>query len=430
MTYASAVEYLYGLQKHGIKLGLHNIRAILSRLGRPDLRYRAIHIAGTNGKGSTAAMTAAMLSAAGYRVGLYTSPHLVDFRERIRVNGAMITEAQVSELVTRIAMLAGDDVPLTFFEFTTAMAFHYFAEAQVDAAVLEVGMGGRFDATNVVEPIATAITTISLDHEEYLGPTIERIAYENAGIIKPGVPVVGGRLNEQAVRVIQETAVAQAAPFYRLGNAFDVHGNQTVFDYVGIRARHHGLSCPLPGRHQLDNAACAIALLDVAESSGLRTPPAAIKQGLAATRWEGRLEIVDRNPTVVLDGAHNPEAAGVLATYLADFRAAHPGVRIALVLGMMRDKAHRPFVQILRPHIDELIVTQADIARAAAAHELRNGLIDVMPSLHLVPSPGEALILARRLVTPADLICVTGSLMLVGDMKALLRGWTLSPVRG
>lgn len=430
MTYASAVEYLYGLQKHGIKLGLHNIRAILSRLGRPDRRYRAIHIAGTNGKGSTAAMTAAMLSAAGYRLGLYTSPHLVDFRERIRVNGAMIAESRVGELVTRIAMLAGDDVPLTFFEFTTALAFQYFAEAQVDAAVLEVGMGGRFDATNVVEPIATAITTISLDHEEYLGPTIERIAYEKAGIIKPGVPVIGGRLNEEAARVIQETAAARAAPFHRLGNAFDAHGNQAAFDYAGIRARYHGLSCPLEGRHQLDNAACALALLEAAESSGLRVPPAAIKQGLAATRWEGRLEIVDRNPTVVLDGAHNPAAAGVLATYLAAFRAAHPGVRIALVLGMMRDKAHRPFVHILRPHIDELVLTQADIARAATALELRNGLIDVMPSLHLAPSPGQALTLARRLVTAADLICVTGSLMLVGDMKALLRGWSLSPVRG
>jgi dihydrofolate synthase/folylpolyglutamate synthase len=430
MTYASAVEYLYGLQKHGIKLGLHNIRTILSRLEHPERRCRAIHIAGTNGKGSTAAMTASMLVAADYRVGLYTSPHLVDFRERIRVDGAVISERRVGELVTRIQMLAGADVPLTFFEFTTALAFQYFAETHVDVAVLEVGMGGRFDATNVVEPVATAITTISLDHEEYLGHTIEQIASEKAGIVKPGIPLVAGRLDERAARVIRKAAAEQAAPLHQLGSVFDVRGEPAAFDYAGIRASHCGLSCRLQGRHQADNAACAIALLEVAESSGVRVQPAAIKRGLASTQWEGRLETVDQHPTVVLDGAHNPEAAGVLAAFLVDFRASHPGSRVALILGMMRDKAHRPFVQILLPHIDELIVTQADIARAASAPELRDVLVDLMPSIRLAPSPGAALTLARRLMTPDDLICVAGSLMLVGDMKALLRGWTLSPVRG
>jgi dihydrofolate synthase/folylpolyglutamate synthase len=430
MTYASAVEYLYGLQKHGIKLGLHNTRTILARLGHPERRYRAIHIAGTNGKGSTAAMTASMLMAADYRVGLYTSPHLIDFRERIRVDGAVISEGRVGELVTRIQLLAGADVPLTFFEFTTALAFQYFAETHVDVAVLEVGMGGRFDATNVVEPMATAITTIALDHEEYLGHSIEQIASEKAGIIKPGIPLVAGRLDEWAARVIRKAAAERAAPLHQLGKSFDVRGKPAAFDYAGIRASHPGLSCGLDGRHQADNAACAIALLEVAESSGVRVQPAAIKRGLASTQWEGRLETVDRHPTVILDGAHNPEAAGVLAAFLADFRVSHPGSRVALILGMMRDKAHRPFVQILLPHIDELIVTQADIARAAPAPELLALLMDLMPSIRLAPSPGDALTLARRLMTPDDLICVAGSLMLVGDMKAWLRGWTLSPVRG
>ena len=234
MTYSSAVEYLYGLQKHGIKLGLHNIRAILSRLERPERRYRTIHIAGTNGKGSTAAMAASMLTAGGHRVGLYTSPHLVDFRERIRVDGAMISELRVSELVIRMKLLAGADLPLTFFELTTALALQYFAEESVDVAVLEVGMGGRFDATNVVEPVATAITTVSLDHEEYLGPTIERIAYEKAGIIKPGVPVIGGRLVGQAARLIRQIAAEQRAPFHQFGSGFDVRGDSAAFDYPGI----------------------------------------------------------------------------------------------------------------------------------------------------------------------------------------------------
>jgi dihydrofolate synthase/folylpolyglutamate synthase len=430
MIYSSAVEYLYGLQKHGIKLGLAGTRAILSRLHHPERRYRAIHIGGTNGKGSTAAMAASMLMASDYRVGLYTSPHLVEFRERIRVNGAMIPERRVGELVSRIKESAGPDSSLTFFEFTTALAFQYFAEAQVDVAVLEVGMGGRFDATNVVQPVATAITTISLDHEDYLGDTTERIAYEKAGIIKPGIPVILGRLDQQAERMIREVAEAQGAPLYQLGIDFDVRGDSSSFEYAGLGVTHGGLPCRLLGRHQLDNAACALALMKVAERSGLRVPHEAMKSGLAATQWEGRLDTVDRNPTVVLDGAHNPAAARVLAAFLADFRASHPGSRVALILGMMRDKAHRAFVQMLLSTIDELIVTQAAIPRAASCLELRESLADLMPLMHTAATPGEALSLARGLMTPADLICVAGSLMLVGDIKALLRGWTLSPVRG
>ncbi|MGD9730161.1 MAG: folylpolyglutamate synthase/dihydrofolate synthase family protein [Nitrospiraceae bacterium] len=430
MIYSSAVEYLYGLQKHGIKLGLAGTEAILSRLDHPERRYRAIHIGGTNGKGSTAAMVASVLMAADYRVGLYTSPHLVDFRERIRVNGALIPERRVGELVSHIRALVDPDSPLTFFEFTTALAFQYFAETQVDVAVLEVGMGGRFDATNVVQPVATAITTISLDHEDYLGHTTERIAYEKAGIIKPGIAVVLGRVDQQAGRMIRAVAEAQRAPVYQLGVDFDVRGDSTSFEYAGIGVTHGGLPCRLLGRHQLDNAACALALMEVAERAGLRVLPEARESGLAATQWEGRLETVDRNPAVVLDGAHNPAAAGVLSAFLAEFRASHPGSRVALILGMMRDKAHRAFVQSLLSTIDELIVTQAAISRAASPLELRESLADLMPSMHTAATPGEALSLARGLMKPADLICVAGSLMLVGDMKALLRGWTLSPVRG
>ncbi len=430
MIYSSAVEYLYGLQRHGIKLGLAGIRTILSRLDHPERRYRSIHIAGTNGKGSTAAMAASMLMAADYRVGLYTSPHLVNFRERMRVNGAMIPERLVVDLVARIKGVMGTDPPLTFFEFTTALAFQYFADAQVDVAVLEVGMGGRFDATNVVEPVATAVTTISMDHEDYLGHTIEQIAFEKAGIIKSGIPVIAGRLNAEAADIIEEAAKRQAAPFHRLGVEFDARGETAAFDYAGIGTGHHGLSCPLLGRHQLDNAACAIALVQVAERSGLQVPALAIRNGLISTQWEGRLEVVDRKPTVVLDGAHNPEAAAVLAAFLVDFHASHPGSRVTLILGMMRDKVHRAFLQALLPSIDELIVTQAAIPRAASVRELRETLVDLMPSMQMAANPGDALSLARRLVRPVDLICVAGSLMLVGDMKALLRGWTLSPVRG
>jgi len=431
MTYSSAVEYLYGLQKHGIKLGLHNIQALLARLDQPQRRYRAIHIAGTNGKGSTSAMTASILQAAHYRTGLYTSPHLIDFRERIRVDGQLIPEHCVTELVERIRLLAASDIPLTFFEFTSAMAFQYFADCHVDVAVLEVGMGGRFDATNVVDPVSTAITTISLDHEEYLGHTIKRIAFEKAGIVKPGIPVVLGRVAPAAIRLIDEIAGQQNAPTYRLGREFTVTKKSAmVFDYEGITTRYENVISPLQGTHQIDNAACALAVVEVAEAAKTPVAPEAVREGLASTRWEGRLEVVDRNPMIMVDGAHNPAAASVLAEFVAEYRTSHPASRVALILGMMRDKAHRPFFTILQPYIDELIVTQADIPRAVPASQLSAELSDLIPSIRPVSTPGDALLLARRLMTPADLICVTGSLMLVGDIKAFLRGCTPSPVRG
>ncbi|MFO0717429.1 MAG: Mur ligase family protein [Nitrospira sp.] len=216
MTYPATVQFLYGLQQHGIKLGLETIRALLARVGDPHRGYPVVHIGGTNGKGSTAAMTASMLQAAGHRVGLYTSPHLVDFRERIRVDGVMIPEARVSALVEVLREAAAPDLAPTFFEFTTALACRYFAECRVDVAVLEVGLGGRFDATNVVTPLASAITSIGLDHEAYLGSTIEAIAFEKAGIVKPGAPVVLGRMDAPARQVIEERASHEGAPLYSL----------------------------------------------------------------------------------------------------------------------------------------------------------------------------------------------------------------------
>ena len=202
MTYAAAVSYLYNLQKHGIKLGLETMTALVGRLGMPQARYRTLHIAGTNGKGSTAAIVAAILQKAGYRVGLYTSPHLIDFRERIRVNGEMISEMDVARLTALLKGLCDPDMSATFFECTTAMAFQHFADSQVDLAVLEVGLGGRFDATNVVTPLACAITTIALDHQAYLGSTLSSVAFEKAGIIKTHVPVIVGRVPDEASRVI------------------------------------------------------------------------------------------------------------------------------------------------------------------------------------------------------------------------------------
>lgn len=431
MTYSASVDFLYRLQRHGVKLGLDRMRAILAGLEEPQRRYRTIHVAGTNGKGSTAAMTAAILQAAGYRVGLYVSPHLVDFRERISVNGVLISEEAVVDLTERLRCLASTELAPTFFEFTTAMAFQHFADAGVDVAVLEVGMGGRFDATNVIEPVVSAITTIALDHQEYLGLTIAAIAGEKAGVIKSGVPVVTGLLDRTAEAVIASTASERHAPLFRLGHEYRVTGDITTdFAYEGPEWRFDRLSCPLRGAHQMDNAACAVAMLEAAGRSGLSVSGEAVQAGLRAVQWEGRLEVVDQEPTLLLDGAHNPAAATVLADYLTAYRRNHPGVRVVLVWGMMRDKDHRGFLTPLLPSIDELVLTQADIARAATVRELQASLEAIPVPIHVAPFPSDALARARRLASSTDLICVSGSLMLVGDVKAVLRGCGLSSLRG
>ncbi len=431
MTYAAAVAYLYHLQKHGIKLGLDTMTALVSRLERPDTRYRVLHIAGTNGKGSTAAITAAILQAAGYRVGLYTSPHLVEFRERIRVDGRMISETDIARLTALVKGVSEPDLAPTFFECTTAIGLQYFSEARIDVAVLEVGLGGRFDATNVVMPSACAVTTIALDHQEYLGTTVASVAYEKAGIIKPHVPVVVGRMPEEARQTIERVAAERAAPLSRLGVEFEVAGETPErFTFSRGTIRYDNLFCPLPGTHQLDNCASALSLIHAATDQGIHVGESAVREGLRKVQWEGRLEVVGREPLTVLDGAHNPAAAAAVAEYLRAFRRSHPGSRVILVLGMMRDKDHRGFVEPFKGLADDLVLTQADLPRSATVVQLQAAVSGWRSPVHTEALLSDALALAKRLARSEDLICVTGSLMLVGDVKALRRGCGLSPLRG
>jgi dihydrofolate synthase/folylpolyglutamate synthase len=430
MTYSAAVAYLYRLQKHGIKLGLETMAALLQRLGNPHRRFRSIHIAGTNGKGSTAAMTAAILQAAGYRTGLYTSPHLVEFRERIRVNDVMISEAETARLTERLKGLCEPDLAATFFECTTAMAFRHFADERVDIAVLEVGLGGRFDATNVVQPMACAITTIALDHQEYLGSTLGSIAFEKAGIIKANVPVVVGPIEGEALQTIERVARAKPAPVLRLNRDFKTRGTWDSFSFSGPTVAYRGLTCALPGAHQLANAACAIALIESVGPSGVVVEEEAVRSGLTEVRWEGRIEVVEDRPTLLLDGAHNPAGAAVLADYLRSVRETRPSGRVIAVLGMMRDKDHRGFLHALKDVVDHVVLTQADLPRSATGPELKRELEDLLPPSSIAAVPSDALAIAKGMANPEDVICVTGSLMLVGEVKALLRGCGLSPLRG
>lgn len=430
-SYTKALEFLYGLQRYGIKPGLETTRALLARLGSPERQFPSLHVGGTNGKGATAAMGASILQAAGYRVGLYTSPHLVDFRERLRVNGEAIPEDRIADLVGRVRAAQGHDLSPTFFEFTTVMAFQHFADSAVDLAVYEVGMGGRFDATNVLRPLVSVITNVSLDHEAFLGDTVGQIAFEKAGIVKPEVPLVVGRLSPDAADVIRTVASERGAPWYELNREFRCEGDHlTGIEYQGIERSYSGLTCPLPGVHQLENAGCALAMVELAAAQGFPVSERAVRSGLSGVSWEGRLERVEEQPLLLLDGAHNPAAAQALALYLTELRSERPGARLILLVGMMRDKDREGFFRILLPLVDEVILTQASLPRAATVHMLREAIGQRAEGVHEAPAPADALAQARRLAGPEDVILVTGSLLLVGEVKALLRGCGLSPLRG
>ena len=433
-----SVTYLYGLQSHGIKPGLTRTRALLGSLGDPHRSFRSIHVGGTNGKGSTAAMIASVLGSRGYRVGLYTSPHLIDFTERIQVNGRVIPSDRIRALTEKIRQASDACLsePPTFFEATTVMAFACFAEAGVDCAVIEVGLGGRFDATNVLTPLVSVITTIGMDHQEYLGTTPEAIAFEKAGILKQGVPVVVGRLAPGPLSVIRREAVEREVSCVALGEDFDARGEAPEqFSYGGMRWRYDSLSCPLPGRHQLDNAACALAALELAEARGLAVGEEAVREGLRVVRWPGRLELVSRRPDVWLDGAHNPQAADALAAHLTALSArrgsAVPGCLI-LVVGMMRDKDRKGVLSRLAfvPGVSHLVVTSAAHPRAADPQELAHDCEGLGVPVAVRPTVAEAFAHARSLAGPDDTICVTGSLLVVGEAKAVLEGATVSGLRG
>jgi dihydrofolate synthase/folylpolyglutamate synthase len=279
--------------------------------------------------------------------------------------------------------------------------------------------------------MACAVTTIALDHQEYLGTTASAIAFEKAGIIKPGVPVVLGRLDDDAWRTIEQVASERKAPVFRLNEDFRTEGETPrQFSYHGLAMQYDGLTCGLDGRHQLDNAACALALLEAAAPHGIAVTTEAVSAGLRGVNWAGRLEVLDRHPTILLDGAHNPAAATALADFLARSDRSQPSRPVVLVLGMMRDKDHRGFLEPLRGLVDEIVLTQADLPRSATAQELRASLEDLLPRPYVVPLLSDAMALARQLAMPDGLVCVTGSLMLVGECRAWFRGCGLSPLRG
>ncbi len=441
MDYQQAIDYLSSytdyevvprLAHNAANYDLRRVEELLSRIGNPHLKARSIHIAGTNGKGSVAAMIASVLTTAGYITGLYTSPHLHTWRERIRVNEELISEAELAALVEELkpeAEAVNREATygrLTTFELLTTLAFTHFAAKEADFQVLEVGMGGKFDATNVINPEVSIITAISLDHTEVLGNTLAEITAEKAGIIKPGNMVVTSPQPDEAARVIAETCLSREARLIKVGSdvtwqSLGFNNNQQRLRVVG-RLGIYELSIPLLGWHQLVNAATAVAALEVLTGKGFNLSQGSIADGLARVSWPGRLQVLGNHPLIVVDGAHNPDAARRLRESLKQY---FDFDRAILVIGASDDKDIAGVVSELAPIADKVIVTHSHHPRPMATaaivaeftkHGVESQVVDNVPS---------ALTEALALAGDRDLICVAGSLFVVAEAIEQISGGSL-----
>jgi dihydrofolate synthase / folylpolyglutamate synthase len=414
-AFAASLAYLYGLQRFGIKLGLENIRALLKRLGQPQQAFASVHVAGSNGKGSVCAALAEILGRAGVLVGLYTSPHLHSFTERIRVTGEPIAEAQVAALTAEIRQRAGG-VPATFFEFTTALALLYFARRRVAWAILETGMGGRLDATNAVAPRLCVITPLCRDHGNHLGADLAAIAGEKAGIIKPGVPVLCAPQPAAALEVITRRAAELAAPLYLGGRDFDVRQEPDGLVFRGIGNDLRGLSFGLVGRHQQLNLGLALAAASLLRRQGVDIPDTALREGIAGVRWPGRLEWWRDGRSILLDGAHNEGGARVLADYLAD--QALTGVR--WVVGLKADKDAGELLTPLLPHTGRLYCTRPPVDAAHDPEAIAAAARSAGHPAAVFAEPAAALADALADRREGEVVLVAGSLFLVAAARDYL----------
>ncbi len=420
MDYPDSVRFLYALgnEVRSARLGLERMTALLEALGQPHRAGRFVHVAGTNGKGSVSAMIESALRAAGLRTGLYTSPHLAEPTERIRIGGRPVASElfvsafeQVHQAAERLLGEGRLEHHPTYFETVTAMAFVLFREQAVKSAVLEVGLGGRLDATNVVTPQLCVITPIDFDHETYLGKSLEAIAAEKAGILKPGVPAVfAGQRPEVAETLAACAAAAGTDPVWTSRwRAEELALYSEGSRFLAAGPRQIRIECPLAGEHQVANALTALTALDC-----LGVPDEFIRDGIRQARWPGRLERVSTTPDIVLDGAHNPAGARALAAYIERFCA---GRRVWLIYGAMRDKAVAEMSAILFPLAREVIATAPNQARAVRPELIREMVSH--PRLRTAPRVADALELLRE-AAPEDVVFITGSLFLVGEARALL----------
>lgn len=417
-----AIAYLKKLPHTEVKPGLERTRALLESVGNPHEKLRTVHIGGTNGKGSVAALCASVLQSAGYRVGLYTSPHLVSYCERIQINGAPITEDEFADIADELMPIADSmtDTP-TQFEFLTALAFLYFARRKIDIAVIEVGLAGRFDATNVVTPLVSVLTNVELDHTDLLGGTIEQIAWEEAGIAKSAVPLVTGERKPSALEIIARECTAVGAPLIcarERARALDFSWEHQEFAIdlspsPSPQRGGEGVRVKFLGGYQRENLNVALEALEVLRQT-LEISPEALRAGLEQAYWPGRFEVVHKRPYIVLDGAHNPHAARALREDVRRYREKYALQKSTLLFGVLRDKAYQAMAEILFPEFDEIVLVKPDSPRALDPY----ALLSWAPHAKICDTIPEGLDVARA--TGAELICVTGSLYLVGAVKRLL----------
>lgn len=422
-TYSDAIGYLYGLRLHGIKLGLETMRSLLRKLGSPHERLRFIHIAGTNGKGSVAAMLASIFRESGHRTALYTSPHLVSFGERFQINGEPMPDRELLRLVREMRPLVEEfsqvaEIPNpTFFEVTTALAAKYFADQRADIVIWETGMGGRLDATNAVTPLVSVITSIGLDHTQYLGDTLAAIAREKAGIIKPKIPVVSNVANTEAASEICAAAASKNAPLILADNVVTIERRDESLQRqvlrIRSRTRDYGeVRLPLVGDHQIENCKTVIATVETVGEGGYDLSEPNVRNGLANTQWRGRFQFVEGNPSFLLDGAHNPHAAQVLRASLEKFFAGKP---LTLILGVLKDKDCAAICRTLAPLAMEIFTVRVRSERAADPESLAAfcRAANASALVQALPSFDDAFQQVKN--APRATVVVTGSLFLVGE---------------
>lgn len=432
MNYEETLVYLFDLERFGIKLDLSNITSLMNRLGNPHLKFSFIHIAGSNGKGSVAALLQSILSASGYRTGLYTSPHLVDFRERIRIGDELIDKNFIAGFVNDLKEEI-DKNGYTFFEVSTALAFSYFAKHKVDIVVLETGMGGRLDATNIVTPLISIITNISLEHTEHLGTTLPQIAFEKAGIIKTEVPTITAVDNPEVLRVIKNVCAERESPLLVInidsstsdeklsplpqGERDRMRGNlkihrlsldQTIFDF----GQYKNLKLSLAGRHQVTNAGLAICAIEKLKEMGWKIKTKAVREGLKDVNWRGRLEIFRKNPLTLLDVAHNPAGTKTLVDALDELS---PQKKIIFIFGVMADKDYPSMLKEICRKAKFIVLTKPDYKRAADPELLEKVFIEGNTPYEILPQVRQAYIFALKNAKSKDVICITGSHFTVGE---------------
>lgn len=421
MTYKDVLEYLLQLEMFGMKLGLDNINRILNILGNPQKSYPSIHVAGTNGKGSSAAITESILAASGYRAGLYTSPHLVDFRERIRINGRMIDQQFVADFFTEMKEKF-DAIKPTFFEATTALALEYFRSEKVDIAIIEVGLGGRFDSTNVLNPVAAVITNIDYEHTKHLGNDLHKIAFEKAGIIKSGVPVVTAVKNPEAKRVIRDITKKNKGKLISVFDETqwliqDINERNTELNIFTRSAKYYDLRLALPGRHQLDNAICAIVAAEQAEKVGIKVSTTGATLGFREVKWPGRLQRISKEPEIILDVGHNPAAMKTLYEYFKEF---YEDRYVISVLGILSDKDSHKMLTELNRFSNVIIITKPTTERAADPELLARQASVINSNFQVIPHVRDAVNSAIEHAKSNEIVLITGSHYTVGEALSLM----------